>query len=79
MLCVSGNYSERNSRSSSNNDRVRVETVILSGTVLFEVMITCKFIYRYQRFEKKRSIAIFRVEMSQVEMWVGYKRELSPL
>jgi len=75
LQCVSGNYCDHISRSSSINGSVLVETIILSGTILFEVMTPCSFIYRYHRFGKRRSIAIFRVEMSPVEMWFGYKRE----
>jgi len=51
MLCVPGNYSDHNSRSSSINDSVLAETVYLSETILFEVMTQCSFTDRYQRFD----------------------------
>jgi hypothetical protein len=55
MLCVSGNYSDHNSRSSSINDCILAETVIMSETNFLEVM-TPSDVDRYQRFGKTLSL-----------------------
>jgi hypothetical protein len=46
---VSGNYCGRKSRSSSTNDCILVETVVMSETNVLEVTTPCSFIYRFRK------------------------------